>query len=100
MLLIIATFTAHALDTTFSAAAVPAVRRRAGRYWVRGHVVRATISGLFLGIGVTVLLQQYAYWPLTVVTAFIFPPVVAIVAGLWAYVGTPMKPADSQPTSS
>ena len=99
LLLLVATFAAHSLDTAVKAAAVPAVRRRAGRYWVRGHVVPATISGLFLGIGVTVLLQQYAYWPLTVVTAFVFPPVVAIIAGLWAHIGTPMKPVKAEAAS-
>ena len=77
-------------------AAVPAAPARR-RVWVRGHPVLGTISGFFLGIGLTVLLQQYAYWPLTIVTAIIFPIVVAIVCGLHAYLGTPKKLA-SAPT--
>lgn len=61
------------------------------RVWARGHAVGGFVSGLFMGIGITVLLQQYAVWPLTIVTAIIFPVVTAIICSLRAWLGRPYR---------
>ena len=63
-----------------------------GRVWSHGHPILGFISGLFLGIGVTVLLQQFAVWPLTIVTAIVFPVVVAVICSLRSWLGRPYKP--------
>lgn len=49
-------------------------------------VVLATLSGLLLGLGASVLLQQFAVWPLTVTTLVVVPLLVALDGGLivWA----------------
>jgi hypothetical protein len=39
-----------------------------------------------------VLLQQFAVWPLTIVTAIVFPVVVAVICSLRAWLGRPYKP--------
>jgi len=59
------------------------------RVWAHGHPIAGFISGLLLGIGVAVLLQQFAVWPLTIVTAIIFPVATAIVCSLRAWLGKP-----------
>jgi len=66
-----------------------------GRVWSHGHPILGFISGLFLGIGITVLLQQFAVWPLTIVTAIVFPVVVAVIVSLRAWLGRPYKPRAS-----
>jgi putative component of membrane protein insertase Oxa1/YidC/SpoIIIJ protein YidD len=72
--------------------AVPAARRRrTGRVWGHGHPIVGFISGLILGLGITVLLQQFAVWPLTIVTAIVFPLVVALICAIRAYMGRPYK---------
>lgn len=48
-----------------------------GRPWIR-----AAVSGLVLGLGVTVLLQQFSVWTLTVWTFLALPVAVAVVAGV------------------
>ena len=49
-------------------------------------VTLAVISGLGLGLGLTVLLQQFAVWTLTFTTLIVIPVLVALDAGLvvWA----------------
>jgi hypothetical protein len=70
--------------------AVPAARRRrTARVWGHGHPILGFISGLILGLGLTVLLQQFAVWPLTIVTFIVFPIVVAIICAIRAYMGRP-----------
>ena len=44
-----------------------------------------------MGIGLTVLLQQFAVWALTIVTAIIFPVVAALICSLRAWMGRPYK---------
>lgn len=46
--------------------------------------VAAAGSGLALGLGSSVLLQQFAVWPLTVWTLVVLPAAVAALAGLMA----------------
>jgi hypothetical protein len=55
--------------------------------WKRGHAVLGFLTGGLLGIGVCVLLWQYAVWLLTVVTLFVLPVVIAIASGVYAWVG-------------
>jgi putative component of membrane protein insertase Oxa1/YidC/SpoIIIJ protein YidD len=72
--------------------AVPAARRqRTSRVWSHGHPVMGFISGLILGLGLTILLQQFAVWPLTIVTFIVLPVVVAIICAIRAYMGRPYK---------
>jgi len=89
LLIIIATGAAF-LGKDIGAAAVGATglsRRPGRRIWSHGHPVFGFISGLLLGIGVTVLLQQFAVWPLTIVTAIVFPVVTAVICSLRAWLG-------------
>lgn len=57
------------------------------RKWKRGHAVLGFLSGLLFGLGVTVLLQQYAVWPLTIWTAIVFPAGLAVLSGIRSWVG-------------
>lgn len=68
-------------------AAVVAGSRSAARVWVRGHPIWGAISGLALGAGLAVLGQQYALWPLTVLTGIVFPVYAAVVCGVRARLG-------------
>ena len=70
-----------------SVAAAAAGRRGPRRVWAHGHPIAGFFSGLFFGLGLTVLLQQYAVWPLTIVTAIVFPIVTAIACSLRAWLG-------------
>jgi putative component of membrane protein insertase Oxa1/YidC/SpoIIIJ protein YidD len=93
ILVIIACFVAIAESTLFAAVA-PAAPGAAGgkrRFWAHGHPIAGFISGLVSGIGIAVLLQQFAVWPLTIVTAIIFPLVVAVLCALRAYLGRPYE---------
>ena len=64
-------------------------RPRRRRVWSHGHPIVGFFTGLLLGIGLTVLLQQFAVWPLTIVTAIVFPVVVAVICALRAWLGKP-----------
>ena len=55
--------------------------------WKRGHAVWGFLAGGLLGLGVSVLLWQYAVWLLTIWTVFVLPLVVAIVAAVYAWYG-------------
>src|SRR5207248_2979344 len=59
------------------------------RFRRRGHPVTAFMSGLLLGAGVSVLLQQYGKWPFDIVTVIVFPVAVAILSTIRAFVGRP-----------
>ena len=61
------------------------------RIWSHGHPIAGFIFGLLGGIGITLLMQQFAVWPLTIVTAIVFPIVVALVCAVRAYLGRPYK---------
>jgi hypothetical protein len=69
------------------AAARPARRR----VWSHGHPILGFISGLVAGLGLTVVIQQFAIWPLTILTAIVFPVVVAILCGVRAHLGRPYR---------
>ena len=70
----------------------PGVRR----VWVHGRPVLGFISGLLFGLGLTVLLQQFGAWPLTVVTAIVFPIAVAVLTSVRAWLGRPYRVGESQ----
>jgi len=72
-------------------AAAATGNRNPRRVWAHGHPIVGFVSGLFLGIGVTVLLQQFAAWPLTIVTAIAFPVVTAVICSLRAWLGRPYR---------
>lgn len=71
-------------------AAIGASRAR-NRTWVHGHPVWGALSGLVLGVGITVLGQQFALWPLTIFTAIVFPVYAAVLCGVRARLGTPYR---------
>lgn len=90
-----------ALEGPAAAAAAVALGRSSGRVWVRGHAVWGAISGLFLGIGIAVLGQQFALWPLTVITGIAFPVYTAVLGGVRAWIGRPYRRiAPDQPATS
>lgn len=77
-----------------AAAAGAAVAMRGGsgdRVWLRGHTAWGLVSGLVLGIGIAVLGQQFALWPLTILTAIAFPVYAAILCGIRARIGRPYR---------
>jgi len=55
--------------------------------WRRGRPFLGFLTALLFGLGFTVLMQQYAVWPLTVTTAIVLPLVIAVLGGIRAYVG-------------
>ena len=59
--------------------------------WADGRPVTGFSSGLVLGIGIAVLLRQYAVWALTAVTAIAFPLFVAVLTGVRAWLGRPYQ---------
>ena len=62
-----------------------------GRVWVRGHVVLGFFAGLVFGAGATLLAQQYALWPLTVLTVFALPVLTGIIGAIRAWRGQPFR---------
>lgn len=92
MLIFMATVVASRRPYIFDSLAVAAARPARGRrVWRRGHPILGFISGLFLGVGVAVLGQQFAYWPLTRTTAIALPVFVAILCSIRGYIGSPRK---------
>jgi ABC-type uncharacterized transport system permease subunit len=53
----------------------------------RGHPVWGGLAGLALGLGVSVLLWQYAVWLLSLWTVVAVPVAVALLAALYAWYG-------------
>jgi hypothetical protein len=90
LLVVLACFGAIA-GSGMLAAVAPAAPGGKRRMWVHGHPIAGFVFGLLGGIGITVLLQQFAVWPLTVLTAIVFPVVVAVLCALRAYLGRPYK---------
>jgi len=72
-------------------AAVVALPMPSRRIMVHGHAILGAMSGFLAGIGVAVLGQQYAFWPLTPVTAFGIPAWFALLGGVRGYLGRPWK---------
>jgi hypothetical protein len=84
------------LERRFIGGAIVAAQAPADRVWVRGHAVLGAVSGLVLGIGIAVLGQQFALWPLTVLTALAYPVYAAVVGGVRAWMGQPYRRAQPQ----
>ena len=61
------------------------------RVWSKGKPVLGTISGLVMGLGITVAAHQFGLWPLTIMTACVFPLLCAVVGGLRGWRGTAYK---------
>jgi hypothetical protein len=59
------------------------------RVWRRGRPITGFVSGLVLGLGATVLLWQYNVWLLNIVTAIVVPVAVAVLFGVYAWLGKP-----------
>jgi hypothetical protein len=57
-------------------------------FWVRGRVVRGFLGGLFLGVGVALLLHQFDIWTLDLMEGLVFPLAVAVVSAVRAWVGS------------
>jgi uncharacterized protein len=72
-------------------AAVVALPMPSRRIMVHGHAILGAMAGFLAGIGVAVLGQQYAFWPLTPVTAFGIPAWFALLGGVRGYLGRPWK---------
>ena len=64
------------------AMAVPApTRPDPRRVWVKGHPVLGFVSGLFAGLGFTVALQQFGFYPLNLTSAVVAPLFMAVLGG-------------------
>lgn len=61
------------------------------RVWARGRPVSGAIFGLVGGLGVAVLGQQFALWPLTIFSAIFTPIWYAVVCGVFAWIGRPYR---------
>jgi putative component of membrane protein insertase Oxa1/YidC/SpoIIIJ protein YidD len=79
----------------FEAAAVPATAGGGSggtrRVWVKGHPVLGFFSGLVAGLGITVALQQFGVYPLTIVNAIVAPLLVAVIGAVRGWRGTAWK---------
>ena len=78
-----------ALGLGVAATASAGGKRR--RIWAKGHPIAGFISGLLAGLGLAVLAQQFGLWPLTIITAIVFPVLVAILCAARARLGRPFK---------
>ncbi len=74
-----------------SAAMAAGARNGKKRIWVKGHTALGAFSGILLGVGATVLLQQFALWPLTIQTAIVFPLLSGVATAVRAWKGQPFK---------
>lgn len=61
------------------------------RVWVKAHPIGGFFSGLFAGLGLTLVAQQLAFWTLTVMSAIVFPLFVALLCALRAWRGKAYK---------
>jgi len=78
------------------AAAAPAAAAGAGagtgrRVWLRGHPIAGFLSGVVAGLGLTVLAQQFAIWPLTIATLIAFPVLIGVLSAVRAWRGRPFR---------
>ncbi len=72
-------------------------RQWAGRIWRRGHPVLGFVSGTVAGLGISVLVQQYGRWTLSITTAIAFPLLVGVLCAARAWLGHPYKMRQSSP---
>lgn len=67
----------------FATVPAPAVSRPdPRRVWVRGRPILGFVSGLLMGLGFTVALQQFGFYPLNLVSAIVAPLLTAVL-GAW-----------------
>ncbi len=89
-----------------AAAAAPAISAGRGGdrlVWLRGHPVWGAVSGALCGLGVAVLGQQYAVWPLTLVNAIGLVVTFAILGAGRSWLGRPFRvvqPGSAPPAPS
>ena len=57
------------------------------RVRVHGNPVTGFLTGLLLGIGLTLLAHQFDLWPFTLESAILFPIAIALVTALRAWFG-------------
>ncbi|MGZ8610582.1 MAG: membrane protein insertion efficiency factor YidD [Actinomycetota bacterium] len=72
-------------------AAVAVSQPGRGRTWAHGRPVAGFVAGVLLGLGITVLLQQYAIWPLTIATGIVFPVLAGVLTAARAWLGRPYR---------
>ena len=61
------------------------------RVWVKGRPALGFFSGLIAGLGATIALQQFGYWPLTIANAIGFPLAIAVLSALRGWRGSAYK---------
>jgi putative component of membrane protein insertase Oxa1/YidC/SpoIIIJ protein YidD len=66
-------------DAGFAMMAASADQPAGRRVWRRGHPIRGFFSGLFMGLGVTVFMQQRGYWILTWQNTIAVPLALAVL---------------------
>jgi putative component of membrane protein insertase Oxa1/YidC/SpoIIIJ protein YidD len=74
---------AGAMPRSYAPGAVLASRR----VWKRGHPILGFISGLLLGLGITVVLQQQGVWILNVATGIALPVATGLAAAIRGWYG-------------
>ena len=72
-------------------AMAPGAGRSSTRIWITGRPVLGFFSGLIGGLGATIALQQFGFWPLTIASAIGFPVAIAILGSLRAWRGMAYK---------
>ncbi|MCW2544100.1 MAG: rane protein insertion efficiency factor YidD [Frankiales bacterium] len=66
-------------DAGFAMMAATADKPKGRRVWRRGHPIRGFFSGLFMGLGLTVFMQQRGYWILTWQNTIAVPLALAVL---------------------
>jgi hypothetical protein len=67
------------------------------RIWRRGHPIRGFFSGLLMGLGITVFMQQRGYWLLSNETVFMFPAALALLFGFRGWRGKAFRRVSRPP---
>ena len=79
-------------DSPGMMAAVPAaLGMRGKRVWVRGKPVLGFFSGLVMGLGASVAVQQFGIYPLTILTAIVLPLLMAVLGAVRGWRGSAWK---------